>query len=371
MDRIYNIGIIGFGHMHINDVAMQFVNNPRTRIVACADTEPAVAEVRPAPYTRAWNLENAKENFGSPNVYGDYKDMIAKEDLDLCIITTEVACHREVVIDCLRAGVGAAIEKPMSMDMSDALAMVREAQETKSLLFVNWPVAWSPNSYKMKELADAGTIGKIIEMKFRTGHSGPLGPGAKHAGVSESAEPMSGYERAQTWWHQSAMGGGAMLDYCCYGSLLSQWYIDQPAVAVMGMKANLMSQYGDAEDNAVMLVRFQEAMAVLEGTWSTFDHGIPGGPVLYGTKGTMVQTHTGIKVFLEDGESYEVAAEPLPEEYANVANAYVHHMDTGEALPEPLDMLFNLSAMAILDAGIRSAASGKMELVDNWAWKIG
>jgi hypothetical protein len=33
-------------------------------------------------------------------------------------------------------------------------------------------------------------------------------------------------------------------------------------------------------------------------------------------------------------------------------------------------LTFNLEVMAILDAGLRSAASGKLETVDNAAWCI-
>jgi len=36
-----------------------------------------------------------------------------------------------------------------------------------------------------------------------------------------------------------------------------------------------------------------------------------------------------------------------------------------------LEMMFNLKAMAILDAGVRSASSGKLELIDNSTWRIG
>jgi len=42
----------------------------------------------------------------------------------------------------------------------------------------------------------------------------------------------------------------------------------------------------------------------------------------------------------------------------------------GEPLHETLEMQFNLKAMAILDAGIRSAASGKLELVNSETWAI-
>ena len=43
-------------------------------------------------------------------------------------------------------------------------------------------------------------------------------PGAKHK-IAETAEPMTEEEKCSTWWHQTACGGGAMGDYCCYGAI--------------------------------------------------------------------------------------------------------------------------------------------------------
>jgi hypothetical protein len=54
-----------------------------------------------------------------------------------------------------------------------------------------------------------------------------------------------------------------------------------------------------------------------------------------------------------------------------VAGEFIHHLETGEPLHPTLEMMFNLEAMAILDAGMRSTASGKLELVDNATWQIG
>jgi predicted dehydrogenase len=168
----------------------------------------------------------------------------------------------------------------------------------------------------------------VLEVKWRSGHQGPLGRGVGHAGVEEVAAPMSGAERGATWWHQEAAGGGAMRDYCCYGAMVSRWYIGEPAVAALGMRANLDSQWGDTDDNAAMLVRYPNAMALLEGSWTTHHHGVATGPIVYGTTGTLV-------VDLQDGEpvvrlergrddTTVYRAEPLPEGRAMIAEEYIH-----------------------------------------------
>lgn len=372
-NKQYRAGIIGFGHMHVNNVAALFARQPQIQWVACADTVPLVPELREGPYTRGWNQKFALRELGLPKSYADWREMLDRESFDIMIVTTENARHAEVVEACASMGVHVCVEKPMASSLNDARRMVRACQAAGTTLLVNWPLTWSPQSRKIKELVDQGAIGRVLELRWRAGHTGPLGTGTSHEGVSETAAPMTGTERGATWWHQSAAGGGAMLDYCCYGAMVARWYIGEQATAAIGMKANLDSQWGDAEDNAAMLVRFPQAMALFEGSWTTIDHGVSGGPIVLGTKGTLLMGHGSEKVRLAlgDGRFEEIACPPLPEGRTNVAEEFIHHLNTGDRLHPTLEMMFNLEAMAILDAGIRSAATGKMEMVDSPAWSIG
>ncbi|MFL7808924.1 MAG: hypothetical protein AB8I80_09865, partial [Anaerolineae bacterium] len=61
----------------------------------------------------------------------------------------------------------------------------------------------------------------------------------------------------------------------------------------------------------------------------------------------------------------------LPEGRGTIAEEYLHHLETGEALHPTLQMDNNLEYMAILDAGLRSTMSGQLELVDSAAWQMG
>jgi predicted dehydrogenase len=237
---------------------------------------------------------------------------------------------------------------------------------------VNWPITWNPGMHMVKKLIDDGVAGDIIQIKTRMGHTGPLGPGAKHRGINETAAPMTDVEKTRTWWHQHTSGGGAMSDYCCYGGVLSYWYAGKPAVAAMGMRINSITTMGDAEDNAAMFVRYPDCYAVLEATWTTYDHTFKS-PIVYGTKGAIVGDYKTGKVQFHgaDGCVNDIPNDPLPEELKDVSTAYVHHMDTGKPLHLTSQIEFNLNALAILDAGIRSANSNKMEIVNNINWQIG
>lgn len=375
MSKIYRIGAIGFAHMHINNVAALYAEHPQAELVACADTVPDTPELREAPYTRTWNIRNIVENHNVPQTYDVYEEMLEKEELDIVICCSENAKHPEVVEACASAGVNVCVEKPMAMSLAHALRMVRACQAAGTTMIVNWPATWSPTSRKVKELIDDGVIGRVLEVKWRGGHTGPLGPGAAHAGVSEESKAMSGVERGATWWHKQATGGGAMLDYCCYGSMLARWYVGEQAVAAVGLRGNLDSTWGDADDNGAMIVRFPKAMGLFEGSWTTWSHGVPAGPIVYGTTGTLVADSKDGKpvVRLErghgEGKIYE--AEPLTEARNQVPGEFIHHLETGEPLHPTLEMMFNLEVMAILDAGVRSATSGKLEMVNSPVWQIG
>lgn len=374
--KTYRVAIAGFAHMHINDVARHFFDCPRTELVACADTVPALPEFVKAPYTRDWNRDFCVENFHIPRVYADYREMLDREMPDFVVIASENDAHREIVEMCAGRGIGAVVEKPMAVSLSDAMAMERAAAAGAAPLMVNWPITWIPAYHKMKGLLDSGAVGRPLEFRIRTSHTGPLGAGAKHKGVSEAAKPMSGPEKGRTWWHQAQRGGGAMLDFCCYGSLLSRWLLGEDALAAFGLRANLDSPYGDADDNAAMLVRYSGAMASIETSWTTPCEPIPSNiPMIYGTGGvmTMVSTPRGEAVkLLRPGELEEIAyPDAPPEGLLDVAWACVRYLDTGNAPHETLGLPLNIAAMSILDAGIRSASSGRMELIQGERWQIG
>lgn len=368
MAKTYRVGVIGFAHMHINEHMRAFAALPTVQWIACADTVPAMPELVKARFTRQWNLEHAQQDIGIPKAYADYNEMLERERFDIVLFCPENARHGEVAKAIAAHGIHMVTEKPMAASLAEALAMAGAAHAAGVELMVNWPTTWSPAVRKAKELLDAGAIGRLLEVKWRAGSMGPLSHGSTHPGVNGTALPMTDEQKGATWWHQKATGGGVLLDYCCYGACLARWFAGTPAEAVFGYTANLNSPYGDAEDNAVVTVRFPKALALLEATWTTIDHGIPTGPILYGETGTMVVERSGTDqiVRLIQGKASEarlIPGDPLLPGRATLAEEFVHHLETGEPLHETLQAGFNLDAMAILDAAIRSAETTCLEAV--------
>ena len=377
MSKTYRLGVIGFAHMHINELMRTFAEVPGVEWVACADTRPSRPELVEARFTRGLEQAPRPRDDRHPRVYDDYREMLDAERFDLVLFCPENARHGEVGEAIAAHGAHLLTEKPMAASLPEALRMARAAPRRGACdgrQLAHHLVARDPHR------APPGARG---------GHRGRLGgevAGRLDGPARRTAPPIPGstarrwrchdVQKGATWWHHADTGGGALLDYTCYGACLSRYYIGEPATAAFGIKANLLTPYGDADDNAIITVRFPRALAILEATWSCLDHGVPTGPLIYGSEGTLVVERSGGQqvLTLRRGRGQEpeaVPLDPLPEGRDTLGREVIHHLQTGEPLHETLRVDFNLEAMAILDAGIRSAQSGKLELVNGASWSIG
>ena len=366
--KSYRVGVIGFAHMHVNELVDRFIATGRADIVACADTQPRTPSTITVDGSRRANMQRTLAAPGGPRAYEDYREMLRAEKLDIAILCPENARHAEVAEAAAQHRVHMVTEKPMASSLQDALRMKSAAETAGVALAVNWPITWSPAIRRLKVLLDAGAIGDVWELKWRNGDSlGPLAHGSVHPGATVVSGEVTDAERGMEWWHQTEAGGGAMLDYCCYGACLTSWLLPNPPDTVQCLEVNLMSGFGNADDNAAMLLRFPKAIAILEGSWTTFHRGVANGPILYGTKGTIVVDGADILVYRDRGvraPSVVEKGEPLPRGRATIGEEFLHHLETGDPLHPTLAYPINLAAMAILDAGIKSAEKGAVEPVE-------
>ena len=363
--KVYNIAAIGFAHSHIRENIRDFaVLEDRVKCIAAADIKPRVPSVNADPGTRIGELRAAVEKYDF-KLYDDYLKLIDENEIDIALVCCENAFHPFVAENLLRKGIHVVLEKPMAADMPGALRIARASRETGAKVFVNWPSAWSAGCRTAKKLCDEGEIGRLFKFTFRNGDSqGPLSYGQK----------ITDTEKGLEWWHHADVGGGALLDYCCYGACMSGWYLNEKPTAAYGLKANFDSHYGTADDYATITVRFPNSVAILEGSWTTVNSGVPNGPILFGTEGTMVVKRNRIEVFKTRGKETPdkiITADPLPANRDTLGKEVLHHLDTGEELFPMLDMPLNLQSMSILDAGIRSSASGKFEVMQDLVWGVG
>ena len=181
------------------------------------------------------------------------------------------------------------------------------------------------------------------------------------------AEEMTDEQRSKTWWHQQSHGGGVYLDICCYGCWFSEWLMGKGAKGVLSMGMNLNTPFGDTADNFGALVRYEDKMSVLEGTWTTPRAMIPSGPMVLCTEGVITcvggaEDAPDVKAYDIFGNELELPEATLGESMKNMPFHYAAHVQ-GAPLAEMLTLERNMDVMAMLDATMKSAASGKEESI--------
>ena len=121
-------------------------------------------------------------------------------------------------------------------------------------------------------------MGRIVRFQYRT--PATLGP--------YSTKGMNPDELKKLWWYQRDAGGGSIMDYAGYSATLATWFLgNKQARTVYGVKKNVFIPFSDAEDYSFFMVDYPDALALMEGSWSTVSSSgakFPPGPSSMATR---------------------------------------------------------------------------------------
>jgi len=354
--------ILGFAHMHVNEISEYIRGQAGIRLVGCADLPPDLPEATDKRYTRAWNLRNVCAAHGLTPHEG-WEDLLDAAAPDIAFILCENAAKPLAVEACARRGIHVCVEKPMAVSLDAALAIRESARSHGILAMVNWPTTWRPYVQQLAAALESGEMGRLLKLSYINGHTGPLGVGARHRGVEAAAETMTDDERARTWWYRKAAGGGAILDIGCYGCMYSAWLQKEKPLYVAGFAANLNTPYADTADNLAAIIAYPSSFSVIEGTWTLPQRVLPTGPLLCCEGGVLYCTpDRRVAAVSLSGEELPVPGESAPC-LANIAEQYVRYQSEGVPLHPTVTLDQNVKMMALLDAVAACADSGKREPV--------
>lgn len=151
MSETVNIGIIGAGsisEMHLGS----YNKNRDAAIVAVCDLKEERAKAK-------------AEKYNIPNVYTDYRDLLANPDIDAISICTWNNSHAEISIAALRAGKHVLCEKPLCKTVEEALAVEQAVKESGKTLQVGFVRRYASNTRIVKSFIDNGEVGPIYYAK--------------------------------------------------------------------------------------------------------------------------------------------------------------------------------------------------------------
>jgi predicted dehydrogenase len=279
-------------------------------------------------------------------------------DVDLVVVSLPNHLHLDGVRAAAANRKAVACTKPLGRNGAEAAEMLRLVQDAGVFNAYLENVVFNAEMMRMREMIEAGAIGRTTTVRAREGHSGP---------------------HAAHFWDAKLAGGGALLDMASHGTEAARYLFGKEALAreVFAWGATLV--HGDrttGEDNAMMLVRFDDGrVATMDVSWSS-KGGLEGRFEVYGDGGRMIydMSATSVRAFIEQpagyiGEKADAATGwvfPVPNE------TYVHGHD---AMMQDVVAAFRdgrepretfrdgYIVNSILDAAYRSMKSGRWEPV--------
>lgn len=342
----WTVGVLGLEHDHVWEHVAALVARGRNDVQLC------VADANAGLRAQAHAAGVADER-----LYTDAADLLERAKPDAVLIFSDNVSGADLVELTASHGVPIMIEKPLANTLANAERIRVAVRSAGVPLMVNWPTTWTPAIRHALDLAGRGEIGDIYRFNFRGGHGGP-----KEYGCSEAF---------YSWLYDPARNGaGAYIDYCGYGVTMARLLLGLPsrAQATIG---RLQKDYVAVDDNAVLTLRWPQALAVIEATWTAVGPTPDGGPAIWGTRGTLVVqrqkalregqiVRSGVVKHITaddpDGTLIEPPELPLGE---RTATEYFLTCLAQERAPEGLSSLeVALDTQQILEAGLLAAQGG-------------
>ena len=146
------VGFIGCGWIagaHIKAL----LNQPDVEIVAGADLIPGKAKA----FFEKNGVENVKTDYAS------HKEMIADKSLNLDAVTicTYNRQHAQPAIDALNAGLHVLLEKPFTVTLDEAVAVMKAEKASGKILSIGFQPRMDANMKMIKKIVDSGELGQI------------------------------------------------------------------------------------------------------------------------------------------------------------------------------------------------------------------
>lgn len=289
------------------------------------------------------------EMFPAAELFESWEQALSQlgDAADIVQIAAPNALHPAIAMGAFQHQCHVITEKPMASTLAGADAMLQASLSARKSLMVNWPIAWMSAFQLFQQHIENGTIGNLSYIRYRSAHNGPLEIGCDPAFVA--------------WLYDEQLNGaGAFMDYCCYGSVIAAHHLGLPHT-VTGIRGKLAKAYDICDDNAVVTMQYDSAMAVAEASWTQVTGYLGANPVAYGSLGA-VGLERGILVLLDGKDNRTEIEPPTPLfPFRNGPENFINHLETGEPIFGVCDAKTSRNAQAILEAGLIASKTGHSE----------
>lgn len=327
-DRI-NIGLIGCRSMGWTDL-LNAINVPGVECVALCDIDKNILDSRAAELT--------KNKGKKPEIYGDYRKLLERKDIDAVLIGTPDHWHCLQLVDACAAGKDVYVQKPIANSIAECDMMAKAAKHYNRVVSVGQQQRSAKLWIEMKKFVDSGQLGHISRVNvwanFR--YAAILNP-AKDSEVPAHIDFDMWLGPAPERTYNASRHHGSWRMFWDYGGgLLTDWGVHLLDMALWGMNINDMPKrvmatggnwaYPDnfAETFDTMSVIYEFDDFVMTWNNTTIESGPYGknyGVEFVGTNGTLVANREGWEVYPLQGKCEAAKCTP---DYQDLP---LHHAD--------------------------------------------
>ncbi|MCK0188728.1 Gfo/Idh/MocA family oxidoreductase [Arenibacter sp. F20364] len=292
---------------------------------------------------------SAKHGFPMEMVFNTMEEMIAAVKPEAVAGFGNIYDHLSIVETCAPKGIHVMVEKPLAVSLEHAKKMEALAKKHNIHLLTNYETSWYATNIKAYELLQQGTIGDLRKVIVRDGHKGPKKIGVSSEFLNFLTDPKLN-------------GGGAIMDFGCYGANLMTWIQQgKRPNSVTAVTQQLQPENNPkVDDDATIILTYNSAMAILEPSWNW-----PIGRKdmeIYGEKGAIyADNRYDLRLRIAEGysgydeEIFKLGERDAPYDEPFALFASVIRGETTLGPYDPYSLENNMITMEILDAAVESS----------------
>jgi predicted dehydrogenase len=328
-----NAALIGCGGMGAYDLG-DMLKHKEVRCVAICDVD--------QNSLNSTAKDIVKEHGKKPDLYGDYRKLLDRKDIDVVIIGTPDHQHCPIFLAACQAGKDIYTEKPIANSIAECDAMVAAAQQYKRVVQVGQQQRSGKHWHQMVEYLRTGALGKIgrvhIWANFNYAAMPPLGPNTPvpdgvdfDAWLGAAPKVPFNPQRFHGLWRMFwDYGGGLITDWGVHLLDMGLWGMDIQSMPlkILSTGGKYLYPNGGHETFDTMAVTYQFPDFILE--WEnnagveTVPYGKAYGVLFRGANGTLVADRDDWVVYPEGEKIPAIRVESDGKDHENHLTNFVN-----------------------------------------------
>lgn len=335
------IGIVGLTHSHVHQILGR-KDLGDIKIVGIVEPNKDLAE----RYSKQYN-------YPMDMVYNTIEAMIDDKKPEAVTAFNSIHGHLKVVEVCAPLGIHVMVEKPLAVSVKHAKKMQELALKHNIHLLTNYETTWYPSNHKAREILESGKVGDLRKVVIRDGHKGPKKIGVNSEFLDWLTDPILN-------------GGGAIMDFGCYGANLITWlHNGKKPNSVTAITQQQQSENNPrVDDEAIIILTYNKSNAIIQPSWNW-----PIGRKdmeIYGVKGAIyaddgnsirVRISEGYSDYKEESFKLEMREPPFHDPFALFAAVINNNIVLKPFALSSLEN--NMIVTEILEAARKSAKNNK------------